>query len=208
MQAAGERWKAPVHLSANIARVGIPGTADMLRNRNQLQSFIGAMVLFAIGASTVVHSAEIGAIPPDVLGKDEDGQEIRLSESKGRIRVVSFWASWCPPCLRELPMLNAVQEHAGVERIQVFAINLKESNRQYSRARRHFKDFEITFLRDRRGRVAEQYEVVGIPHMLIIDVDGRVVHKHSGYRVEDLPGIVDELNALLIKNNLGVTSEE
>ena len=147
-------------------------------------------------------AADVGEIPPDYLGRSSEGEEIRLSEGEGRIRIVTFWATWCSPCLKELPVLNAIQKKGGADRIEVIAINLKESKKQFRKALRAFEDFEITFVHDRRGSVARNFEVKGIPHMVMVDVDGLIAYKHIGYNESALDGIVAEINALLIKNNL------
>ena len=156
------------------------------------------LILFANPAAAV----DIGSVPPDYLGKSDSGNEIHLSESTGRIRIVSFWATWCSPCLKELPVLNAIQKRGGAERIQVIAVNLKESRKQFRRALRAFDDYELEFVHDQRGTVAKRYGVKGIPHMLIIDVDGRVAYQHVGYDETALEGIVAEINALLIANDM------
>lgn len=165
--------------------------------------FAVAFVVFASPANSV----EVGDIPPGDLGKDNDGKAILLSESVGRIRIVSFWATWCPPCMKELPVLNAIQKKAGATRVQVIAVNLKESPKQFRKALRAFQDYDIQFVHDRRGSVARKYGVKGIPHMLIIDVDGHIAYQHIGYNESALNGIVAEINALFIRNNmLGETS--
>ena len=162
------------------------------------------LAVFLVFFAGPAGSVEIGEIPPDYLGKSDSGHEIRLSESSGRIRIVTFWASWCAPCLKELPVLNAIQKKGGAERVQVIAINLKESRKRYRRAMKALKDYEIEFVHDRRGNAARKYGVEGIPHMLIIDIDGRIAHQHIGYKEEAIPVIVGEINQLLIDNNLAV----
>ena len=147
-------------------------------------------------------SVEVGDVPPDYLGKSEGKTEIHLSQSNGKIRIVTFWATWCGPCLKELPVLNAVQKKGGVERIQVIAVNINESKNQFRKALRAYKEFEIEFVYDWKGKTAKKYDVEGIPHMLIIDVDGRVAFQHVGYNESAIPGIVGEINELLIKNNM------
>jgi len=90
----------------------------------------------------------------------------------------------------------------GEEILEVIAINLKEPKKQFRKALRAYEDFEITFIHDRRGSVARNYGVKGIPHMVMVDVDGLVAYQHIGYSERALEGIVAEINALLLKNNL------
>ncbi len=161
-----------------------------------------SILLLLLSATSLAQAAEVGEKPPDYLGRSSEGEEIRLSEGEGRIRIVTFWATWCSPCLKELPVLNAIQKNGGADRIEVIAINLKEPKKQFRKALRAFEDFEITFIHDRRGSVARKYGVKGIPHMVMVDVDGLIAYKHIGYNESALEGIVEEINALLIKNNL------
>jgi thiol-disulfide isomerase/thioredoxin len=147
-------------------------------------------------------SVEIGEIPPDYLGKTNSGTEVRLSESVGKIRIVTFWATWCAPCLSELPVLNAVQQKGGADRIQVVAVNINDRKNDFRKALRVFEDYEIQFVFDWKKRVSKKYDVEGIPHMLIIDVDGQVAFQHVGYNEKAIPTIVEEINGLLVKNNL------
>ncbi len=165
---------------------------------------MAALVAAAFLALSPAFAADVGDIPPDELGNTDGGKDVRLSDSEGRIRIVTFWATWCPPCLKELPVLNAIQNQAGTSRVQVIAINLKESRRQYRKAREAFTDFNVTFVHDARGKVGERFGVKAIPYMLIIDVDGRVAYKHVGYDDSELENIVGEINTLLTRNNLGV----
>ena len=154
-----------------------------------------------VGASPAL-AVEVGDVPPDYLGKSANKTSIYLSESNGKIRIVTFWATWCAPCLKELPVLNALQKKGGADRIQVIAVNINDRKNDFRRALRKLEDFEIDFVFDYKKAVADKYDVEGIPHMLIVDVDGRVAFQHVGYNESALTGIVEEINSLLIKNNL------
>ena len=153
------------------------------------------------GASSAL-AVEVGDVPPDYLGKSADKTKIYLSESHGKIRIITFWATWCAPCLKELPVLNALQKKGGANRIQVIAVNINDRKIDFRRALRKLEDYEIDFVFDYKKAVPDKYDVEGIPRMLIIDVDGRVAFQHVGYNESALTGIVEEINSLLIKNNL------
>lgn len=152
--------------------------------------------------ATAAQSVEIGEAPPDYLGKSERKTKIFLSESNGKIRVVTFWATWCGPCLKELPVLNAIQKKGGADRIRTIAININDRKNDFRRAVRVLEDYEIEFVFDYRRSISKKYDVEGIPHMLIIDVDGLVAYQHIGYNEDAIPRIVEEINSLLIKNNM------
>lgn len=138
-----------------------------------------------------------GDLPPDVFGKDESGQPISLESHRGKVVIVTFWATWCPYCLKELPILENIQNRAGKDRIEVIAVNWKEDRDTYRAVRRALKDLTLTLTSDTSGRIGEAYGVETIPHMLMIGKDGRVDGVHRGYSEADLEDIVGDLNRLM-----------
>ena len=145
---------------------------------------------------------EVGKRPPEYLGRSTQGDKLSVSDSAGKILIVSFWATWCPPCLKELPVLNAIQKQAGADRVRVIAINLEEPRRQFRKAMKAFESFEITFSHDKNGRIARDFRVKSVPNLFIVDVDGHIAFRHVGYSDADLAGIVADINSLLLKNQL------
>lgn len=162
--------------------------------------------LFVVGFLTFVvpiHAAEprptlaIGSVPEDELGKDLQGNKIRISDYHGKVVIVSFWASWCGPCRRELPVLAGVVKQVGPDHLQVIAINYKDEYEPFKYVVKVLKDYPITFLRDSTSRTARKFEVSGIPRMIVIGRDGKVAADHTGYGEGSIPELVDELNKLL-----------
>lgn len=141
---------------------------------------------------------DAGDIPPDDLGKSVQGEPVRISDHAGKIVIVSFWASWCPPCRKEIPVLDQIQKAAGKENLRVFSINI-ESRETFRSLRRAFKESTLTLISDPNNGISAQYGVKGIPHMVIIGRDGKIASVHIGYDEEALPQLVDEINALWLK---------
>lgn len=157
--------------------------------------FITALLAFSASA---LAKLEWGDVPPDSLGVDKDKREIKVSDYRGKVIVLTFWASWCGYCLKELPVLENVQRTLGADSIAVVAINTDKDYSKYREMRRRMKDFELTMTEDRDEMgIAKQYGVSGLPHMLMIDKKGKVAFTHIGYSEEMLPQIVDEINELL-----------
>jgi thiol-disulfide isomerase/thioredoxin len=149
-------------------------------------------------ASTAAHSGEmkVGDMVPDDLGRDAAGNRVHLSDYRGKLVIVSFWASWCGSCRKELPVLAAIQKKGTRDKIAIFAVNCREGADQFRQIRRALKDFDLTLVSDESGRFGRQYGVNGIPHMVVIGRDGRIAAIHVGYGESEIPVLVDEINSL------------
>ena len=142
-------------------------------------------------------SLEIGSIPEDQLGKDTSGNQIRISDYRGKVVILSFWASWCGPCKKELPVLAGVVKRVGPDQLQVIAVNFQDELKPFKYVVDVLKDYPITILRDQNSRTSKKYKVVAIPRMIIIGRDGKVAADHTGYGESMIPELVEQLNALL-----------
>ena len=142
-------------------------------------------------------SLVVGSIPEDELGKDIQGNKIRVSDYHGKVVILSFWASWCGPCRKELPVLAGVVKRVGPDRLQVIAINFHDESKPFKLVVDILKDIPITILRDQSGRASRKYDVRAIPRMIVIGRDGRVAADHTGYGEDMIPELVGQLNALL-----------
>lgn len=147
-------------------------------------------------AMSAVADVQVGDIPPPRLGTDRNGDRINLEEMSGKIVVISFWATWCAPCRKELPVLEAIHNSIGEDRLEVIAVNTEDS-RTYRGALRRLKDYRMTLVHDRRGILQRRYGVDGLPHMVIVGIKGVVVSVKRGYSVDMVVPIVEELNSLL-----------
>jgi len=154
-------------------------------------------VLLALTASAGQPPAlQAGDLPPDDLGRDGSGNRIHLSDYHGKIVIVSFWASWCGPCRKELPVLASIQKVGTRDRIAVFAVNWREERERFVQIKRALKTEDLTLVSDESGRYGAKYGVNGIPHMVIIGRDGRIASVHIGYGEGQIPELVDEINGL------------
>lgn len=138
-----------------------------------------------------------GDVAPPLLGKDRHGDVVDLAKLRGKVVVVTFWASWCTYCLKELPVLDVLQKHAGDKLLQVVAVNVKDSTQDYRLMMRQMGDYTIRMTRDRDGRIADGYGVNAYPNLWIIDPDGKVAAHHRGYTEDALDRIIDDINRVL-----------
>lgn len=162
-----------------------------------------ATIIFMLGSASadeVVGKLAIGDVMPESLGTGLDGQKIIASEHRGKIMVISFWATWCPPCRKELPVIDNLQRLVGKEKISVIAVNFGEKRRTYKRFVNAVGDFNLTFSHDNKARIGRNtYGIEGIPHMVIVDHEGNIAHVHSGYGDETVNNLANEINTLLRK---------
>lgn len=117
-------------------------------------------------------AARVNFQAPDFELTTLDGTTISLSEQRGKIVLINFWATWCPPCRAEMPEINAVAQ-AHPNQLIVLAVNNAEDE---ARVRQFVSEFQLTFpiLLDRDGMVAEKYNVLGLPTSFFVDRDGIV----------------------------------
>ena len=142
-------------------------------------------------------SLPVGSVPEDELGRDLKGNKVRISDYHGKVVIVSFWASWCGPCKKELPLLAGVVKRVGPDHLQVIAINYRDEYEPFKYVVKVLEDLPITILRDQNSRTAKKFEVQGIPRMIIVGRDGKVAADHTGYGESMIPELVAQLNSLL-----------
>lgn len=143
---------------------------------------LGLLGLLAFGLTSrplVVGAATEGRPAKDFRLQSFDGQSIALSDYRGRVVVLNFWASWCAPCRVEAPALEQTWRQHRDQGVVVLGINIWDKE---SEARAFVREFGLTYpnVLDDGGRVAIEYGVAGIPETIVIGGDGRVVAKHSG----------------------------
>jgi thiol-disulfide isomerase/thioredoxin len=156
---------------------------------------IATVIYFLISISQA--SPGPGDIPPADIGHTTSGDEVLLTKYAGKVVIVTFWATWCPQCIKELPILEAVQNKAGKANIEVIAVNTEEAEVFRRAARVMRKTMQLDLVGDARGDAQKAYGVNGIPHMLIIGRDGRILQVHRGYSEDSLDEIVADINHAL-----------
>ncbi len=151
------------------------------------------LLLLLFLAPAAAAPPAVGEPAPDFALPDADGVEHRLSELRGAPVVINFWASWCGPCLRELPRLEQARAAAGVPFVLV---NL---DRQRGPALGALKRIEhrMVSLFDPEGAVAAAWSPPALPTTWVLGPDGAVAEVHEG-AVEDgdVDALVERLRAL------------
>ena len=118
---------------------------------------------------------------PDTAFLDAAGKEITLADFKGRVVLLNFWATWCAPCIRELPSLDRLQAAMGGDDFTVLAVN---ENRAGAKVAKPFMEKlglkHLTLNVDRKMALARALGLRGMPTTYLIDRDGKVLGSLAG----------------------------
>lgn len=128
----------------------------------------------------------VGGPAPNFELETVDGQVTRLSNFKGRFVILNFWATWCAPCIKEMPELQKAHRHFKEKGIEIVAINFAESKASVNKfAENNRLSFPI--LLDRFGSTSEKYKVLNLPVTYFITPDGIIRDKiYGGGITEDM----------------------
>ena len=134
------------------------------------------------GASTVeptdvrAGGPRAGDVAPDFTAQTLDGKTVRLSDFRGQPVVLNFWASWCAPCVQEVPSLEAFQHVLGPQGVVVLGVSIDTSQKRYEQFLRRFRvDFPTA--RDPEANISSNYGTFQIPETYLIDSTGKVREK-------------------------------
>lgn len=136
---------------------------------------------------------------PDFTLEDIDGEDYSFKDYRGKVVLVNFWASWCPPCRREFPSMEALHQAFKDESFTILAINQWETPDHvfaYMGQLDVFPNFPILF--DKDSSVSQAFGVEGLPTTVLVDKQGRIVYQAIGGRDFNHPevkAIVGELLA-------------
>ena len=121
----------------------------------------------------------VGEIAPDFTLLDLDGNEVGLSEFRGEVVFVNFWATWCPPCRAEMPDIESLYQEYKDKGVVVIGIDIGESEatvRQFVQQ----GGYSWTFVLDSTGAVAANYNIRAIPTSFFIDREGVIQAINTG----------------------------
>jgi thiol-disulfide isomerase/thioredoxin len=150
-----------------------------------------------LGALALLLSAPLLADPaPDFTLPGGDGKPVHLSELRGKVVYVDFWASWCGPCRQSFPWMNQLQSTWGDKGLVIVAINLDQERALADRFIAAMKPgFTLAF--DPQGGTAEHYKVQGMPTSYLIDRQGNIHARHMGFREHETAQVTEEIRQLL-----------
>ncbi len=139
--------------------------------------------LFVTMPLYVAAENKLEGAAPDFTLKSHSGKNIKLSELRGDVVMINFWASWCGPCRQEMPLLDKINDRYKDLGFTLLGVNVEEDP---DRARAMLNDIPVNFpiLFDSQNKVSQQYNLIAMPSTVFVDRDGNIRYFHAGY----LPG--------------------
>jgi cytochrome c biogenesis protein CcmG, thiol:disulfide interchange protein DsbE len=167
-----------------IIRKARPTPSEMAHSKVDQALKIGIVGMLAALAFVIVntmgeHVVQVGDRAPNFTVTTDTGKRIALRDFGGKVLIVNFWASWCPPCIEETPSLNEFSKMMAGQGVVVLGINVDQNQKQYES---FVKRFQIAFpnVRDPEEAISYRFGTYQFPETYIIDRGGKVVQKFTG----------------------------
>ena len=160
-----------------------------------LPLFLQSPAVFA--ASNIHTLTKVPGNPdaPEFNLEDQDGNFLKMSDYKGKVVIVNFWATWCPPCRKEMPSMQRAWEILQKEDIVMLAINVGEDSDQIFSFTAEYP-VEFPLIMDRDSSVVNQWKVRGLPTTYIVNPAGQIVYQAIGDREWDSEEIMNQIRKL------------
>jgi thiol-disulfide isomerase/thioredoxin len=152
---------------------------------------LAALIPWSFIAPTTANAEQAPAFELRAESKD-----VKLSDYRGKVVYLDFWASWCDPCRRSFPWMNELQSRYGQDGFAVIAINLDESTEDAKKFLQQIPaSFDIAY--DPSGKTAEAYGLRAMPSSYLIDRNGQLIHSSLGYRAAEKRIVEDKIRKLV-----------
>ena len=141
----------------------------------------------------------IGQKAPNFQTQFLNEEEFKLSDQKGKVVILDFWATWCGPCVRALPELQKATSSFNKNKVTLLAVNQGESKKVISKFLKKKQLKALSVIMDETRKIGGDYKVKGIPKTVIIDQKGVVRHVHVGFSSGMGERLKGEVNKLLLE---------
>ncbi len=163
-----------ISLESNLSRfrrVGLGLLAVALAGILVIQSCTPSSPAVESGRQETTVGVKVGELAPDFTLTDLDGNSVTLSEYRGKVVFINFWATWCPPCRAEMPEIEAVYQEYKDKGVVVIGVDILEPEdvvRQFVEQ----GGYNWIFVLDATGAVSDDYKITAIPTSFFIDREG------------------------------------
>ena len=161
-----------------------------------IRNSIFGLVVSAFAMTSLASSGMEGQPAPDFALKSSSGVNMRLSEYRGDVVMINFWATWCGPCRQEMPLLDELYTRYQRVGFNLLGVNIDDDSR---RAMKMIDELGVNFpvLFDAEKEVSKLYDVEAMPVTVLVDREGKVRHVHLGYKPGYEEKYLDQIRSLL-----------
>jgi thiol-disulfide isomerase/thioredoxin len=175
-------------------QTAIAAALDYHRNVKRLIFSIAIICLaFLAACNSGSHPPRIGSDAPQFTITDSQ-RTVSLNQFQGKPVVLNFWATWCPPCIQEMPSLVQLQKQLG-DKVTILAVSEDDDDNAYKQFVRDH-NVDLLTVRDTRQKTNGLYGTTGFPETFVIDRSGKIVRKFIGPQEWTSPEIVDYLKKM------------
>ena len=165
-----------------------------MNNRVLVKSIVAFLMffslIFSLSAATAVEKA------PDFQLPQINGDTVQLSDLRGSVVYVDFWATWCPPCRESFPWMESMHQRYQDLGLQIVAISLDQKRDLIENFLKSHKA-SFTILQDSEGGSAEAFKVKGMPSSYLVDRKGNIRLRHAGFNDDDKAELESQIKQLL-----------
>jgi thiol-disulfide isomerase/thioredoxin len=155
------------------------------------------LTLLLLSSSASVHAIQQGmSLPECPAVLPANGEKLNFGAYQGKVLLIDFWATWCPPCKKSMPFFNGLRNQHLKDGFEVVAINIDEDTEDALRyLEAHPVDYVTAF--DASGECPRRFDVKAMPSSYLVDRQGKVRVVHLGYRDEDQDFLRKQVDTLL-----------
>ena len=140
-----------------------------------------------------------GAQAPDFNLPGLDGKMVRLADQRGKVVFLNIWATWCPPCVDEMPSMEKLHQQLKDEDFEILAVSIDKQGAEAVLPFMKKHNLSFTALIDAEGSLKYEYQTTGVPETFIIDRNGVIVEKVIGPRDWAAPDVIGYFRKLIQK---------
>lgn len=148
------------------------------------------------GAAAAGGGGEVGRPAPDLAFERLDGKSLSLASLRGKVVLLDVWASWCPPCLKELPMLDAMARRLKAHGVEIVAVSVDQKRANVIKFLDSQPRWSLTIAHDPRQQIADTLQPEKMPTSYAIDRAGVIRYVNAGFEPADAAVIEKKLLAL------------
>jgi thiol-disulfide isomerase/thioredoxin len=166
---------------------------------NRLLTILVCVLLATSGA----HARELQAYkgnpnPPPLKLQDLKGAWHDLESLRGKVVLVNFWATWCPPCVHEIPSMQRLKNRMQGKPFVILAVDMAEPEQDIRAFLKKFK-VDFTVLLDKDGKALQAWKIFAFPTSFVLGPDGKIRYALPGALEWDAPDVIEKIEALLPK---------